>query len=275
MSFAYARRMLFYTAAGESVGLDGLWQNQAALIVCPGPSLTGQVAELQTSRITTLAVNNAWTVVRPRLWCCIDAADRFAADGWRDPGIMKFAPMSQMQTRLREPDGTGNFRTLGLTPGRCPSTLFFRSRAGFSAATFLEDAAVQIGPRAGERDLDAGASSARSVLLAAIKLLVHLGFTRLYLVGCDFSMNTSTPYAFGCKASRGYARHNNATYQALSARLQALRSVLERHGVQLVNCTEGGALSTLPREDLTAMLRREEPRSALGADVADLYRRTD
>ena len=70
---------MLFTRDGHNLFLGDLYRGAAAFLICGGPSLlTHDLTQLQQRGVITLAVNNAATVVRPNLWCCVDDPGNFS-----------------------------------------------------------------------------------------------------------------------------------------------------------------------------------------------------
>ena len=90
----------------------------------------------------------------------------------------------------------------------------------------------------------------RSDILAppiAFRLVHHLGFSTVYLLGCDFKMDAERKYAFDEHRAANAIRHNNVLYDSLSRRFEALKPHFEKHRFRVVNCSPGSALEVFEK----------------------------
>jgi len=256
MGRAYENRAVVYTSAGESVDLSEHFRGQPLVLVMGGPSLLDEdLFALRESGVMTLGVNNSWAVFRPHLWCALDSPGNFLSQGWRDPRIMKFAPVGAYRRRLREKTKSG-FRTLSLTAGRAPNTFFYKPASGFVPDTFFSSPVFCTGSHNRQRDAT-GIRGFRSSFLIALRLAVYLGFRDLYLIGADFRMPGSEEgpqYADGDTHEPRLVKHNNALYRALSRRMRALAPELIRRDVRLTNCTPRSGLEGVSHRPLRDVL---------------------
>ena len=269
----YANRFVLYTSAGESMDLQNHYFGEALFITLGGPSLVKEdLAALRASGVMTMGVNNTWSIYRPDLWVSIDPASTFLPNGWADPRILKLVPCSQRRTHLRRREPNGEFVKLGRTPGKSPNTFFFNPHAGFEPANFLDHPRIEIGSPGTSRD-GLGFKGQRSVFLAAIRFAVYFGFKRVYLLGADFHMaDPGEPqYATGEEKGVGGVVHNNRTYRALNARMEALGPYLTAQGVSVVNLTTDSGLTCLPSEGLHGALEREALSGPEGVDSVGYY----
>ena len=84
-------------------------------------------------------------------------------------------------------------------------------------------------------------------MLAALRLLFHLGIRRLYLLGCDFHMRYGEQnYAFPQARTRESVRGNNRAYHVLDARFHKLRPYFHREDYRIFNCTPQSGLTAFP-----------------------------
>lgn len=234
---------MLYRADGRLVDLRGLYKGKSLFLVLNGPSVANMdLAPLSQRGYITMAVNNGWSLLRPNLWVAVDPPSKFLDAGWKDPAITKFTiyPYRNMPLARRIPDG--RIAKSGIRPSQCPATLFFNIDYNFHPATFLPSETFSTGGHDTEPD-SLGIPRARSVMLVAIKLAWHLGFSRLYLLGADFTMDQQQPYAFDHEYRPVWVNHNNKTYDGLRIRLAALRPILEANGLTIINCTPGTHLT--------------------------------
>lgn len=232
-----------YTTDFDSVSLCDFYRGRQAFLVLSGPSLATHDLSLLTKRgIVTMGVNNSWAVHRPTLWTCVDSAGRFIDTGWKDPGILKFVPMSAWNERLRIQKPDGKMANSAFRVKHMPSVLLYRRSEHFDHQRFLEEDVVCWGNHTTTKD-SLGIKGKRSVMLVALRLLHYLGFRVVYLVGADFKMTPEKGYAFDEERSAEAVRHNNVLYGALNQRFEALRDHFKQHRFTVLNCTPGSGLT--------------------------------
>ena len=206
-----------------------------------------------------MGVNNSWTVHRPTLWTCVDDPGRFIDTGWKDPGVLKFVPVCHWGRRLRIQAVDGTMRDSAYRVAQMPSVLFFRRSNHFDHERFLTGDAVPWGNDPKSTD-SLGIKGKRSVMLVALRLLHHLGFRTVYLLGCDFRMAADHKYAFDETREAAAIKHNNVLYDSLSRRFEALLPHFEKHRFRVVNCSPGSGLGVFERmsyEDAVAAASAE------------------
>lgn len=237
-------------ADGSPLHLRGMYGGASVFLVLSGPSLKEvPLEELSRRGVLTMGVNNSWLVHRPYLWVGVDMPGRFSDTGWRDPRILKFVPRTQAYRELRTQEA-GRLVGIGKTVVNMPNVAFFKRENGFDHETFLSSDGFQWGCERNTRD-SLGQTSGRSVFLVALKILYYLGFQDVYLLGCDWRMDTSmeTPaYAFGESKEQGPRNSNNAMYGIVGRRLEMLQGVIVRDKVpfRIWNCNPKSHLKAFP-----------------------------
>ncbi|MEL6739795.1 MAG: hypothetical protein AAFP26_03980 [Planctomycetota bacterium] len=236
-----------YTADFDSISLGGFYKGRSAFLVLSGPSLNDiDLTQLDCRGIVTMGVNNSWTVHRPTLWTCVDDPGRFIDTGWKDPGVLKFVPVCHWGRKLRIQAKDGTMRDSAYRVAQIPSVLFFRRSNHFDHERFLTGDTVPWGNDPKSTD-SLGIKGKRSVMLVALRLLHHLGFRTVYLLGCDFRMAADHKYAFDETREAAAIKHNNVLYDSLSRRFEALLPHFEKHRFRVVNCSPGSGLGVFER----------------------------
>jgi len=236
-----------YTADFDSISLGGFYKGRSAFLVLSGPSLNDiDLTQLDRRGIVTMGVNNSWTVHRPTLWTCVDDPGRFIDTGWKDPGVLKFVPVCHWGRKLRIQAKDGTMRDSTFQVAQMPSVLFFRRSNHFDHERFLTGDTVPWGNDPKSTD-SLGIKGKRSVMLVALRLLHHLGFRTVYLLGCDFRMAADHKYAFDETREAAAIKHNNVLYDSLSRRFAALLPHFEKHRFRVVNCSPGSGLGVFER----------------------------
>jgi hypothetical protein len=232
-----------YTTDFDSVSLSDFYRGRQAFLVLSGPSLADHDLSLLDRRgIVTMGVNNSWSVHRPTLWTCVDSPGRFIDTGWKDPGILKFVPMSSWNARLRIQKPNGTMRPSAFRVKQMPSVLLYRRSEHFDHRQFLDEDAVCWGNNSATKD-SLGIKGKRSVMLVALRLLHYLGFRTVYLVGADFKMADGRKYAFEETRTNAAIRHNNVLYDSLNQRFEAMRDYFKRSRFTVLNCTPDSGLT--------------------------------
>lgn len=240
----------FQTALGDTIVLDGLIGGRgpeaSAFLVAGGPSLRNvDLSQLQRRGVFSLAINNAWALFRPSAWIFSDSPGSFVEQGWFDPGIMKFAPVQQNEGRICR-SINGEIRELDWRAWHMPNTWFYPRNANFNHETFLSEPTINWGQEEDSPD-SLGLKGGRTTMLAALRLLILLGFNRINLLGVDFRMSDgSNNYAFEQARTAAAVRGNNQSYELQIKRLEALRPKFEAVGVEVYNCNPDSHLKVFP-----------------------------
>lgn len=262
--------MQLYTSNMQSVSLKDWLAGSSAFLILSGPSLNDIDTNLLSHRgIVSMAVNNAWSVVRPMFWTCADPPLTFHDKGWTDPGIIKLVPI-ELSNGVIQTKIDGEFIDTDAKAFDMPSTFFYPRNCEFNHETFLTESSVNWGTVKGGKD-SLGHSCCRSVLLAAIKLLIYLGVKRIYLVGCDFKMVGGSEYAFDQSKEQGGRTGNNNAYKILAERFEALLPFFAKEGVEIFNCNPGSGLAVFPFIDFEDAIHRESDSFESEWDIADWY----
>ena len=142
-----------YTTDFDSVSLSNFYRGRSAFLVLSGPSLADHdLSLLNTRGIVTMGVNNSWSVHRPNTWTCVDSPGRFIDTGWKDPGIMKFVPMSAWNGRLRIQKQNGTMKPSAFRVKQMPSVLLYRRGEHFDHRTYLDDDTICWGNPGAKKD---------------------------------------------------------------------------------------------------------------------------
>lgn len=237
---------------GRTTHLKGSFSGQCAFLVGGGPSLRNvDLTPLNGRGIFTMAMNNAWCLLRPNAWVAVDPPEKFHSAGWADPAILKFVPGTYAQAHTRRREGDAFARWMPVRSH--PNVVFFRRTNGFDPSTFFTEESAQWGTLKGTTDA-LGLTQNRTVMLAALKILHWMGFSSVFLLGVDFNMPISgSPYAFDEDKDAGGRRHNNSLYAVTTKRLAALKRWGDTHGARwpIYNCNPDSALRLYPFRSLS------------------------
>ena len=259
----------FWTVAKQPIHIDKLYQGASAFLCCSGPSLLNQNLKPLANCIT-MGVNNSPVALRehggfsPNLWTMTDDCKNFVKSIYDDPQILKFLPDGKPNHKLFDNNAWKEVRQ---KVRDCPGVMYYRrppkEREFFDPKTFLTTdefcwgnwaqrcACGYVRPESVKDKLcpDCGTNNrwgSRSCMLVAIRILYELGFRKVFLLGCDFTMDANTKYAFKQDRAGGAIRNNNNTYRMLNERFDALQPVLQNAGMEVYNCFKGSGLKSFP-----------------------------
>lgn len=232
------------SALGHPVNFEGVLKNRSVFLAGGGPSLsTIDLSLLSRRGVISMAMNNAWSIFRPTYWVCVDEPHRFCEKGWEDPGIIKFCPAAHRNNMLRRRQGQ-KLRKVTLRPMDCPNTYFFCRGEHFDPERYIKEPEVCWGNPSDKADA-CGHQGARTVMLAAIKLLYWMGAKDIYLIGTDFRMSEDHKYAFPQDRPPASIQNNRNTYAAMLDRFEALKPHLRKAGLGLHCCVADSPLSAV------------------------------
>tara|TARA_R110002072_G_C7976780_1_gene535572 strand:- start:7242 stop:9077 length:1836 start_codon:yes stop_codon:yes gene_type:complete len=265
---------MLFTRDGHNVFLGDMYRGQSAFLVCGGPSLDSHDLTLLNSRgVLTFGVNNAATVVRPNLWCCVDDPTHFADAIWYDPGITKFVPLCHMEKKFVVRDEVGDLVESRELVGDMPAVFGYRRNESFVAEQWMHEDTFNWGNHG--KLVDAyGNKGSRSVMYVAIRMLYFLGVRRIYLIGCDFRMKSGGKnYAFDQDRTDSSVKGNNSIYRILNERFKKLNPHFDDAGLQIWNCTPDSGLTAFPYMDYEAAIAKATSLIPSKIETSGLYDR--
>lgn len=246
----------FHKPNGHPVDLVDLYAGGSLFLVLNGPSFDERQRILLTPRpgIVTMGTNNGAHAYRPDLWTCVDDPRRFMPSIWQDPKIAKFVPMEQFS----RPCSTGQL------VGAMPHVIGYRRNDHFRADWWLWETTFNWG-NSKER------GGGRSVMLVALRLAWLLGFRRVYLVGCDFDMDSERGYWFPEQRTNQAVANNRNSYRIMQGYFASLRPHFDAAGFQVLNCNPDSKLEAFDHADLRESIIREASRLDLDATTEGMY----
>ncbi len=263
---------MFFSRDLHSLYLSGLYYQQSVFLVCGGPSLNKlDLSRLKSRGVIVAAVNNAAAVMRPHLWITADHPGRFCDSIWLDPAILKFVPLSHMDSSIRVRNKDNELVVSDLVAADCPGFVGYRRNETFAPERWLIEDTFNWGCDPDVAD-PIGIRGYRSVILPALRILYVLGFRKVYLLGCDFSMVSGvSSYAFHEQASARHIAHNNALYSVLNKRLGMLAPHFDNAGFRVFNCTPDSSLQSFAFCAFEDALKAEVLETHEGAILGSLY----
>lgn len=235
-----------YNAEKTPISIADKYHGSSVFLVCSGPSLkTLDLSLLKQDGIVVAGVNNSPAIIRPNIWTHVDGPDRFLLSIWQDPNIMKFCPYPHRDKKLWN---NTTKEQVSQTPAKCPNTLFFEWQTPFNPDNWIYQEKFNWGNSDKDEFHYKGQTykGARSCMLVALKLLIVMGFRKIYLVGADFNMETDQPYAFKQDKQEGGCKSNNNSYTNLNAFMNALVPHFKDLGVEVFNTNKTSGLTAFP-----------------------------
>lgn len=266
------RNPVLFDAEDRPLSLAGTRAGRAVALFCGGPSLASlDLAPFMEPWVDRAAVNNAGALVRPHWWACVDHPEKFHPSIWDDPNCWKFCCRNHRRHRIRRKGEGGAFAFDGRVAADCPSVAYYRRHGRFDHASWLAEETLSWGS-SDDHECSVGLRGGRSVLFVMLKLLLVVGYRRVFLLGCDWDMDPAgAQYGFAQRKDERACASNNRSYATNGRRLAALRPAIESAGAEVVNATPGSRLDAFdhctPAEALAAI----EAANRVTPDLAGWY----
>ena len=259
---------LLFTRDGHALYLGDMYRGTSAFLLLSGPSTKQlDLSLLRQPGVLSMSVNNAVSSCKTNLWTCVDGPEKFVKSAWFDPTILKMVPYCYAEKTIYDNELQ---KETNIRVGDCPSTIFYRRNEHFVARQFLFENTVNWGNHSNlctcgnwRKDLRRSEVKelicskcgkkewgARSVMLAALRLLFYMGVRNVFLLGCDFHMEPDQEnYHFEQDRSRAAVKSNNTTYRMLTRRFAELRPIFEKNHFFIFNCNPESNLDVFPKVD--------------------------
>ena len=232
---------MLFSRDGHSMWLGDMYRGGSAFLILGGPSFASiDKADLRRPGVLTMGVNNSVKSFRPNLWISVDDPSHFMKSTWFDPTITKFVPFSHTDKVVFDNE---TWKETDIKVGDCPNVWYYRRNEHFIADQYLLEDTFNWG---NHKDFGGG----RSIMLAAVRMLYHLGVRTIYLLGCDFKMDKDTKYHFEQDRSDSSIKGNMSTYKQLSERFKQLKSIFDDEGLSVYNCNKDSGLKVFPFIDI-------------------------
>lgn len=158
-----------------------------AFLIGRGWSATAERRErIAASGIPVMAINDyPKGGPKPRYWCSGDPAGYYGNRIWDDIAVMKFAPISQIKAHRPREDA---YEPMKFSVD-APNVHFFHhvnnllEMESWLHTPYVAWGTSLFGPKTPNQFNDSGA--ARSSMLIGLRILWHLGYREVYLLGCD------------------------------------------------------------------------------------------
>lgn len=256
----------FTNVNGKKAVIAESLNGAAVFLVGSGPSfLDLDYTRLQEPGCLTMGVNNSPKTLRPDMWVSVDDPSHFLHSIWVDPRIQKFARSNFRDSHLYNSEARSSSILLVKD---CPNLTLFKADLDFKVDDFLTSPSVSWGME--------GNCGGRSVLLAALKILHHLGARNVFLLGVDFEMSSHYTYHFEQSRDSSSIKGNLSTYRILSKRLATLKPRFEEDQFYVWNCNPKSKLNVFPFYPFDAAVdfaQQHLPVSSNSEPTAGLYDR--
>jgi len=247
---------MLFNRDGLNMFMGDIYKGSSAFLILGGPSFGELLKEetefngkfvsnrelLNMPGFITMATNNAPRSFRTTLQCSVDDPQNFIKSIWFDPKMTKFVPFDHAEKHIFDNE---KWEQTDTVVGECPNVHFYRRNEHFQPDQFLTEGTFNWGEHSDALDA-LGNKGGRSVMLVAIKLLYYLGIRKVFLLGCDFKMDSGSKYHFEQSRSVGSQKGNNATYEILKTRFESLLPFFEKADFKVFNCNLNSGLKVFP-----------------------------
>jgi N-acetylneuraminate synthase len=230
---------------------------QRCFILATGPSIkqqpVRQLAGEHCIAVSNFFVHPDYRTIRPRYHCIAPFHAPITEEGWQDwlkeaaantGDATMFFGLRDLQRNTRD----GNFAS---------REKFFLNFAGSTEQ--IETHGV---------DLTRILPPPQSVTIMALYGALYMGFTEIYLLGCDHDwilhLNASTHFYDESQHALNRGGYNEwfapgldtyfRDYLSLWKQYKVLRDIADRRGVRIINATKGGLLDVFPRANFESLL---------------------
>lgn len=215
--------LLRYTKTGEKRITDfrDLHVNGTCFLVGGSPSLKEQPIHMLEERgVLTMAMNNAATHFKPKMWVSGDHPQCYEPQILKDPGIMKFAPAHAAELKTKDDK---MYR-------ENPNMLFYIQKPEVPYNEFFEDVAE--------------VPWYNNTLFVGIHILYNLGIRTIILAGSDFGFQKDGEvYAHKTKLGALERKWNNDVYSFQVKELKLMKPLFDSNGLKLVDTSKNSKLS--------------------------------
>tara|TARA_R100000655_G_C2980006_1_gene191646 strand:- start:273 stop:1283 length:1011 start_codon:yes stop_codon:yes gene_type:complete len=233
--------MLIWDENEIGISWKDKYKGSSIFLVCSGPSLNDLDLSLLDNRgVMTMAINNSWSKVKPNFWMGFDTPKRFHTNGWLDPSIIKFVPWQHKDVELRHRVG-GQIVDIGKTSKDVPNCWYVSNNTTFDADKWFTEPTLNWGGRIPSLD----GTGYRATMIGALRMLHYLGFKDVYLIGCDWNMD-SNAYAWEENRTNLEINSNNRMYEWMEKVLTLLEPGFKESDFNIYNCTPHSKLSLYP-----------------------------
>jgi len=215
-------------------------------LLLTGPSLKNYNLNLLKDKYTFAVKEIPDTLYpNPTFWCLCESLPKFeySETTWQNPNIIKFISLQIWNKlyRARKDNVKEDWKYIR----KCPNTFKFPILQDYNYKTFLTHDAVCWGLEKSDKDVD-GNFGSRSIMFVALKLIYELGFSKVFLLGCDFNMTEENAYASGRAKSRHASKQNNERYKVWTKRLKRLQQKFIENDFHVFNCNPDSNLEVFP-----------------------------
>ena len=222
-----------------------LFHDSPLFLILSGPSLNLFNHDLLKMRgVVTMGVNNASAHVKTNMFIHGDPSKKFHHSIWADPSVMKFTPRTNLKRDVRIRNAEGRLEILKKVM-YMPNVYGYERNSIFDPEKYLTEPTINFGN--GKRGVEKNDfPKVLSTMFSAVKMAYHLGFNKVFLLGCDFRMNPYEPYAFKQSKSGGGVGGNNNSYKKINYLFSLAYPYFADLNFEVFNCYKESGLEVFP-----------------------------
>jgi hypothetical protein len=216
--------MMFFRWDGERrkiVDLQNMYKDQPVFLLGGHPSIKNEdLSLLQKNGVLSMSMNNTGTLARTDFWLCADPPSCYSSSIIKDPSVLKFARLNYTN-QLIDNKMWKDYS----------STLFYGGSDQIKFHNLLED--------------HRQCAWWKNVFVIAIQILYHMGFRKIYTVGCHFNIDKKEQYAYETNLKDDEVHYNQATYNMVVNQIKECIPHFKNKGLEIISCTEGSKLNEI------------------------------
>ena len=215
--------------------------SMSCFLIGRGWSATDEkLSRIQSSCFLSATINNYPRSFQPDIWITGDPPNYFGRWIWENTRVQKFVPLETADMPCPKPDVDGDKKT----PKDYGNVHFYHHATNVDPSNFFMTPYASWGTTSyGRDDTDRPRGGVRSSMIAALRILYHLGICNVYLLGCDFAPHD----------------HPDDNYFAdLSGQLKELRPIFDDHGFFVMNTNPDSHLRCFDFKDFGTIMECHE-----------------
>ena len=222
----------------ELLTFENKHKGERCFIIGTAPSLTVDDINKLNNEIT-ISVNSI--------------VNLFSKTNWRPTYYVISDPLAyeKLKKKLKDIDIDRIFYNCFNIPRFCRNAIPLKCNSAFLTYRLTKVSKCRRKKIHFSNDAQKGFFEGQSVVYLAMQLAAYMGFSEIYLLGCDCDYSKRY-YAKGADYSREFPDKEHDAYECMwmiSDYLDA-KPVLEKMGIKVFNCTRGGKLEVFERKDL-------------------------
>jgi len=216
---------MFYRFIGDrrkAIDLENFYSGSSCFLVGGSPNLDcdNQFELLQQQGIVTMAMNNVATKFKPTFWIGADKPANYSKSILYDNSYLHFAYLSRCGELID-----------GIRWQDFKNVLFLGSRPDIKAPSFFKPIRYFVWWH--------------NIFLVALQVLYHLGFEKVYTVGCSFKIDYERQYSYKSRLKKEQIEYNQKTYDMVIKQLNEVMKFSNGVNFELISCTRKSKLNEI------------------------------